>query len=104
MAELHSTDRSERRIPDIKLRISVLDIFPNDPMITQLVWAVLLEQNNGWCVQKGLNAVGGLQGGQRYSVGQAVGRNQLNGESNGQHRDELHHIVGHDHGIQRTHW
>ncbi|WP_223255174.1 hypothetical protein, partial [Pseudomonas putida] len=28
---------------------------------------------------------------------QAVGRNQLNGELNGQSHDELHHFLGHDH-------
>lgn len=37
---------------EIKRRTDVVGIFPNDSVITRLVGAMLLEQNEEWCLQR----------------------------------------------------
>jgi transposase-like protein len=49
--KLHSTNRIERPIGEIKRRTEVIVIFPNDAAIISLVGAILLEQNDEWAVQ-----------------------------------------------------
>lgn len=50
-AKLHSTDTLERLNGQIKRRTEVVGIFPNAAVITRLVGAILLEQNDEWDVQ-----------------------------------------------------
>jgi putative transposase len=42
----------ERRNGEIKRRIGVGGIFPNEAAITRVVGAILLEQNEAWAVQR----------------------------------------------------
>jgi putative transposase len=49
---LHSTNPIERLHGEIKRRMEVVGIFPNDEAITRLVGALLLEQNDEWAVQR----------------------------------------------------
>ena len=51
-AKLHSTNPIERPIGEIKRRIEVVGIFPNEAAIVRLVGAILLEQNDEWAVQR----------------------------------------------------
>ena len=49
--KLHSTNPIERLNKEVKRRADVVGIFPNEASITQLIGAVLLEQNDEWQTQ-----------------------------------------------------
>ncbi|VIO69102.1 hypothetical protein CI41S_17570 [Bradyrhizobium ivorense] len=51
--KLHSTNPLECVNGEINRRTEVVGIFPNEDTITRLVGAILLEQNDGWGVQRG---------------------------------------------------
>jgi putative transposase len=51
-SKIHSTNGLERLNGEIKRRIEVVGIFPNDGAIVRLVGAILLEQNDEWTVQR----------------------------------------------------
>jgi transposase-like protein len=52
-AKLHSTNPIERLNGEIKRRIEVVGIFPNEAAITRLIGAILMEQSAEWAVQRG---------------------------------------------------
>jgi len=58
--QIHSTNPLERLNAEIKRRTNVVGIFPNEPAITRLVGALLLEQNDEWQLQRRYLALEGL--------------------------------------------
>jgi putative transposase len=52
-AKLHSTNPLERVNSEIKRRMQVVGIYPNEDAIVRLVGAILLEQNDERAVQRG---------------------------------------------------
>lgn len=60
-AQFASTNPLERVNAEIKRRTNVVGIFPNDPAITRLVGALLLEQNDEWQLQRRYLQLEGLQ-------------------------------------------
>ena len=59
--QIHSTNPLERLNAEIKRRTDVVGIFPNEPAITRLAGALLLEQNDEWQLQRRYLPLEGLQ-------------------------------------------
>src|ERR687886_2551441 len=58
--KLHSTNPLERLNKEVKRRADVVGIFPNEPSITRLIGAVLLEANDEWQLQHRYMQVEGM--------------------------------------------
>jgi putative transposase len=58
---IHSTNPLERLNAEIKRRIDVVGIFPNEAAITRLTGVLLLEQNDEWQLQRHYMQLKGLQ-------------------------------------------
>ena len=50
-AKLHSTNPLERSYKEVKRRVDVVGILPNESAIIRLIGAVLLEANDEWQLQ-----------------------------------------------------
>ena len=50
--KIHSTNVLERLNGEIKRRSDVVGIFPNENSVRRLVGALLMEQNDGYAIQK----------------------------------------------------
>jgi putative transposase len=59
--QIHSTNPLERLNAEIKRRTDVVEIFPNEAVITRLVGALLLEQSDEWSLQRRYMQLEGLQ-------------------------------------------
>jgi putative transposase len=59
--QIHPTSPLQRLNAEVKRRTDVLGIFPNEPAITRLVGALLLEQNDEWQLQRRYMQLEGLQ-------------------------------------------
>ena len=59
--QIHSTNPLERLNAEIKRRTDVVGIFPNEPAITRLIGALLLEQSDEWSLQRRYMQLEGLQ-------------------------------------------
>ena len=51
-SQIHSTNPIERLNREVKRRINVVQIFPNESAIVRLVGALLLDQNDEWAVTR----------------------------------------------------
>jgi hypothetical protein len=60
-SQIYSTNPLERLNAEIKRRTNVVGIFPNDPSITRLVGAMMLEQNDKWSLNRRYMQLEGLQ-------------------------------------------
>lgn len=57
--KLLSTNPLERLNGEINWRPEVVGIFPNEAAVCRIVGAILLEQNDEWCVQRSRNMTRG---------------------------------------------
>jgi putative transposase len=59
--QIASTNPLERINAKVNRRTDIVGIFPNDPAITRLVGALLLEQNDEWQLQRRYMQLEGLK-------------------------------------------
>lgn len=104
-AKLHSTDEIdpiERLNGEIKRRIDVVGIFPNEEAITRLVGAILLERNDEWVVQRArymsLETIAPLSDNPIVSLSAVAARSIRQTPENEMSAEKLHHAKGHDPG------
>lgn len=75
-AKLHSTNGLERLNKEVKRRVDVVGIFPNEASIVRLVGAVLLEANDEWQLQhrylsiEALAEISAGEDGDKYTLAQ----------------------------------